>query len=51
MDYKCIFCKDTGSFGGGDGREFSCYCVTERENGCKQNHDPALFESEIALNA
>lgn len=33
MVYDCIFCKDSGSFGGREGREFSCYCVTEKENG------------------
>jgi hypothetical protein len=37
MMYDCIFCKDSGSFGGREGREFSCYCVTEKEKAYKQN--------------
>ncbi|MDF2835790.1 MAG: hypothetical protein K0Q63_1430 [Paenibacillus sp.] len=37
MAYDCIFCKDSGSFGGREGREFRCYCVTEKESGCKPN--------------
>jgi hypothetical protein len=38
MNYECILCKDSGSFGGKSGHEFICYCVSLNKGGHDQRN-------------